>query len=361
MKTVKIICFTGDSGLTDYSVALAHALSRRASVELLTATSLLPRFARMGFATNLVFRRSRHYAFDLPRALLHIVRQHPHSVLLQGPLKLPLLEGLVSKFFRVIGISTALTIHDVLPHYPRRWSRIEFSWFYQRFDRIIVHSDAALHAVQGMGVTRPILVVPHGTYDLFRLTGISRSAARHSLPQLSENDFVVLFFGHLELRKGLSEIIEVARRMGNLSGLKFLIAGQIGEHLRHIGPLLEKARALPNVVLHDFRVPFEEVERYFSASNVVALPYHEGSTSGVLKLAIAFGIPVVASRVGDIPEQIPLGAGELFDAGPAMCEDLQSAIEKVHTDPASYEAAMRHASQGSSWDHIADAYANFIF
>jgi glycosyltransferase involved in cell wall biosynthesis len=363
MKNVHILCFTGNSGLTDYSVSLARALAPYAEAELVTANSLLPRFTQMGFKTRLAFRRSRHYLLDLPRAAWHVMRQRPDGVLQQGPLKLPVLEGALAVAFRLFGIRTALTVHDVLPHYPRPWSRWEFGWFYQRFDRLIVHSEAARLAVRALGVTRPILVVPHGAYDLFRLSGLSRTAARVTLPALAPDDFVALFFGHLEPRKGLTEFLEVAERMAAVPGVKFLVAGgnDMARHGAEYAAVMERARTLPNVVMHDRRIPFEDVERYFAASNVVALPYREGSTSGVLKLAIAFGVPVVASRVGDLPEEVPSGGGELFEAGAALRDGLQQALSAVRADPARYEAAMSGAAQRSDWGPIARAYADFIF
>lgn len=360
---VAILCFTGDSGLTDYSVSLARALLPYAQPQLITAASLTPRFATLGFPVALAFRRSRHYLLDLPPLVLRLLRERPDCVLQQGPLKLPLLEAALALLLRLAGIRTALVVHDVLPHYPRPWSRWEYRWFYRAFERLVVHSAAAREAVTALGVRRPMLVVPHGVYDLFRLSGISRAQARALLPGLAADDFVVLFFGHLEPRKGLVELLEVARQMRDVAGVKFVLAGSddMGRHGAAGAALMAEARGWPNVLLHGKRIPFDEVERYFAASDVVALPYREGSTSGVLKLAIAFGVPVLASRVGDLPEQVPAGAGVLFDAGDGLAARLRAALDTLRADPQPYRAAMADAAHGCDWDGIARAYAQFIF
>ncbi|GAC1409676.1 MAG: hypothetical protein NVSMB6_09710 [Burkholderiaceae bacterium] len=257
-KKLAIVCFTGDSGLTDYSVSLSKALMAHADVELLTSNRLLPRFSAMGFKTTLVFRRSRHYIFDLPKLILHLLRTRPDCVLLQGPLKVPLLECLMVRLLRRRGVCVAVTIHDVLPHYPRPWSRLEFGMFYRRFDRVVVHSQAAAIAVAALGVSSDILTVPHDTYHLFCLTRVSRSQARARIDGLMPEDFVVLFFGTLEPRKGLIEFLTVAKQCEHTPGLKFLIAGssQLLSRNTPMAEALAGASHLANVVIHDRRVPF---------------------------------------------------------------------------------------------------------
>ena len=176
-----------------------------------------------------------------------------------------------------------VTVHDVLPHYPRAWSRAEYGFYYRSFDRVVVHSDAALAGVHALGVTGEVLLVPHGIYDIFDLTGVSRSQARAKIGGLVEEDFVVLFFWYLELRKGLMEFIEAAKALRYCKDVRFLIAGgsNLTSHGRSYVERLEATMEFPNVIVHDRRIVFEEVENYFAASDVVALPYLEGTTSGV--------------------------------------------------------------------------------
>ncbi len=362
-KKLALVCFTGNSGLTDYTVSLARALAGIAEPCLVTADSLDPRFCRLGFHVRFDFRRSRHYPVDFCRFIRRTLADRPDVVLFQSLLKVPALEALAVVLFRKAGIQTVLTIHDVLPHYPRPWSRGERAFFYQQFDRLVVHSIAARDAVRAMGVTRPILVVPHGVYDIFKVTDLSCAAARKHIDGLEKDDFVVLFFGHLEPRKGLMEFISTACRMRDLAGIKFLIAGgnDLARHGKVYADALNEAKGYPNMLVHDMRIPFEDVEKYFAASNLVALPYLEGTTSGVLKLAIAFGLPVIATNVGDLPEQIPNGAGLLVETGQGLTEALVAGVTQIQRNYAEFTSAMHHAAAGCSWETIADAYYEFMF
>ena len=53
--------------------------------------------------------------------------------------------------------------------------------------------------------------------------------------------------------------------------------------------------------------PDAEVEKYFSSSDLVVLPYEEATQSGIAQIAFGFGRPVVATRVGGLPEVVTDG------------------------------------------------------
>jgi glycosyltransferase involved in cell wall biosynthesis len=51
----------------------------------------------------------------------------------------------------------------------------------------------------------------------------------------------------------------------------------------------------------------EEVHKYFTASNVVILPYNEATQSGIMSISQSFGVPAIVTNVG--------GLGELLEDG----------------------------------------------
>lgn len=359
---IEVVSFTGDSGLADYAVSLARALARSTKSTVVTAHSLPARFDTMGFAVERVFRRSRHYPVDIVRFFAGVLRRRPDWVLLQGPLKFPLADALIVRALGLLGIRLGVTVHDVLPHYPRAWSKAEYGFYYRSFKRVVVHSEAALAGVRALGVKGEILTVPHGIYDIFNLTGISRTDARQRVGKLNAADFVVLFFGHLEPRKGLLEFLDAAAALKGRGDIKFVLAGSnsLGSHNPVYAARLEVARSMPNVVVHDRRIAFEDVEHYFAASDVVALPYLEGTTSGVLKLALAFGKPVVATRVGDFPEQVPTGAGLIIDSNAEIVQSLCGALETIKGNHLAFSNAMAAAGQDAQWPEIAGRVMNYL-
>lgn len=355
---IEVVCFTGTSGLTDYAVSLARALGNRSR---LVTSSLLPsRFRQLGIEVVTPFRRSRQYPVDMLRFGHGVLQRRPEWMLWQGPLKLPLVDGLVARYLRWRGVRCAVTVHDVLPHYPRPWSRATFGFYYRSFERVIVHSQAALKGVRDLGVHAPAMVVPHGVYDLFCLTNVAGSQARLQVPGLLPGRVVVLFFGHLETRKGLFEFLEAARLLRGDPRFQFLISGASSLSVADSARLQEHATLAGNVVLHTRRIPFEEVELHFGGSDIVALPYLEGTTSGVLKMAIAFGKPVVASAVGDLPEEIPVNAGLCVPLGPDFSARFAAALTQVADEIGRWREGMAVVGARLQWPVIAGQIEAFL-
>lgn len=361
--SIDVVTFTGDSGLTDYAVSLCRALSSLVDVRLVTSGAVNPSFLDMGFAVAQVFRRSRHYPIDVLRFVAGTLRRRPDWLLFQGPLKFAWVDALVIRFLRLFSVRAAIFVHDVLPHYPKPWSRWTHRFYYRSFERVIAHSRDAEQGLKGLGIRQDIQVVPHGIYDIFDLSSPSKAQARQAVGQLADDDFVVLFFGHIEPRKGLMPLLDLARSMER-SGepVKFLLAGK-GDVQRHGEALrgaFEAARLAPNVIIHDRRIPFEAVENYFAASDVIILPYLEGTTSGVLKIALAFGKPVLGTRVGDFVEELPPGGGVLIETGERLPERLRDALAEMRAVIGSHTGAMAAARSRAPWSGIARAVLEFL-
>ena len=76
-------------------------------------------------------------------------------------------------------------------------------------------------------------------------------------------------------------------------------------------------------------VPFADVTRYFAAADVLVLPYRHVSQSGVLFLALSLDLPVVATRVGALPEVLRDGESGLLvppESPGALAEALVRAL-----------------------------------
>lgn len=356
---VMVVSFTGDSGLTDYSASLCRELDKLGSVELVTAQSFEQEKYMATYPVFKLFRRTRQYPLDFWRFVAHVIRRRPRVLLLQSWLKWPIFELPWILVFRVLGVRMALTVHDLIPHRPMPWSRKVLRLFYQQFDRLIVHSQHQREELENMGVITPCLVVPHGVYDIFNTLNLDRFDGRRFFPSLHENDFVVLFFGHLDERKGLLDFLHTAELLElDEPNIRFIVAGksEISEVVR---VAISAARIQSNVLVYDYLIPHMEVQRFFAACDVVALPYHEGTTSGVMKLAMAFRRPVVCTDVGDFVESLTIWPGLLVDQDRLP----KSLAEKLLQARDEYKDLMaRTASQSSEiqWRSIALRYLEYI-
>jgi glycosyltransferase involved in cell wall biosynthesis len=190
-----------------------------------------------------------------------------------------------------------------------------------------------------------------------------RQQARQALG-LELDAEIVVYVGRLDLRKGLAELTSaVASLRARRPKLRCYLVGD-GPDRSRIGALIDdrapadpavKDPAAKDLTLTD-PVQFipscstERVALWMAAADLVTLPsYMEGCPNVVVE-ALAAGRPVVATRVGGIPELLDDDSGRLVP--PRDPEALSAALDEVlaaNWDPA--ELASRHAR---SWSNVAD-------
>lgn len=356
---VAVLVFTGDSGLTHYSMALARDLAHHRPVTLVTARSYDGQgYPELPVPVRRAFRRTRHYPLDMIRLLVWLLRHRPAVVSVQSLLKYTWPDGLFFRLLSWCGIPAVLTVHDVLPHYPGPFSRLGHRWLYRSFGHLVVHSERAVQDIRALGVQTPCHVVPHGVYDIFDFDGETPAQARQRHSPFGPEDFVLLFFGSIDSRKGIAALVELIESSDDLPGVRFVIAGrqQIAAGDRALRARFEGLRQHPRCLVRDDGIPFGEVQRWFRMSDAVVLPYLEGTTSGVLKLAYAFGLPVIASRVGDLGEALDHdGTGLSLPAGFSVAQ-LRQAVLTLQARRAEFAGRGQAMRARYGWAGIARRY-----
>lgn len=145
-----------------------------------------------------------------------------------------------------------------------------------------------------------------------------------------EEPGTVLFFGEARPHKGLQYLVQagplITRRVAHA---RILIASR-GEELRRCELMIQDRSKYE---IHDGFVPGSAMAAFFQRASVVTLPYLSASTSGILLTAYVFGKPVVATRVGCLPELVEDGVTGLL-VPPADPEKLADAVVQLISDDA---------------------------
>jgi glycosyltransferase involved in cell wall biosynthesis len=252
------------------------------------------------------------------------------------------------------------TAHVVTPHERSTLQDAVHRWTHRLSRMVIAHSDHdRVRLVAESGVApRRVVVLPHGEYGFFEEeeAASDRAAAREALG-VGKDDEVALFFGYIREYKGLDVLlaawpaVAAARPMARL-----LIAG---DPVRLEAPRREQLLALAEGVgaISRFEyVPFSDVSKYFAAADVLALPYRHVSQSGVLFLALALGLPVIATRVGALPEVLEEDESAML-VPPESPAELSAALVQVLSDPelrGRLSAGGRRVAARYSWPSIAE-------
>lgn len=238
--------------------------------------------------------RARLYAMrlgELPRAtgsLLRAIRAvRPDIVHLQGEV-VPRLDSTVLRLIRRRS-AVVITAHDPIPHEGGVGDLVRQARRWRATDAVIIHGEEPRRLVEASAGRSIVRVVP---MDLpVGPPGISRGEARERLG-IPADAPVALLFGLLRSYKGL----------GLLAGAwPGVIAANPQARLYVIGAAygvqeeLKELRRLPGVEVQEGWTDEALVDVWAAAPDVLLLPYHHGSHSGVLSRCLLVGTPALVS------------------------------------------------------------------
>ena len=204
-------------------------------------------------------------------------------------------------------------------------------------------------ALEGLPPDRIAVTVNGVDTDQFIVSDRAASAQVLGLP---DHDRRILFVGKLERVKGVAYLVDAFARLAARD--PHLVLYVVGDGLeraaleRQVATCGLAARVRFMGAAHPSRIPL-----WMGAADVFCLPsLHEGCPNVVLE-AFASGRPVVASRVGGVPEMMQPHTGLM--APPGDAEGLESALELALHTAWDTEKIRAHAAH-RSWETAADAY-----
>lgn len=249
----------------------------------------------------------------------------------------PLLRCLAMyPLFRLLGKRIVYTAHNVLPHDADTVANRIVYWIVYRVlsNAIIVHGQAIKERlVHEFNVPADkIHTVAHGTYHPLDNPRVTKESARDTLG-IPQKERVLLCFGLQRYYKGTHFVLEALKDY-QAEDLTLLIRGHAPE--RSYQDLIERmVRSHRGGTTVDARfgaVSDSDMEVLFKASDIVLIPYLEGSQSGIKFMAYAYGRPVLASNIGSLREYIQPGvSGEVFAVGEhaAFLESLERMLASI--------------------------------
>jgi glycosyltransferase involved in cell wall biosynthesis len=173
---------------------------------------------------------------------------------------------------------------------------------------------------------------------------------------------VLLFFGNIAPYKGVHRLVEAlalsARRHPRLH---LVIAGRpkgSEAYWKDVERTITRLGIADRIFLHIEYIPDERVEVFCKAADALVLPYTHVFQSGVLFLGYSFGLPVIATDVGSLREEIVPGRTGWI-CRPDDPDDLAQAIETwlqsdTYRDRQRLRAEIRaFANERYSWASVA--------
>ncbi len=246
--------------------------------------------------------------FTWLRALRAVRRFAPEVVVMEWwhPFFAPVF-GTLAAGLKACGIRCVMECHNVFPHEPSLLDLPLLGYAFAPIRRFITHSQSDREALIHLFDDKTVSIAP--------LPVINELA---SLSQASRSGRTILFFGLVRPYKGLDILLNALPQVRAQVDCRLLIVGEFYDAEEKYRALARQLGIEQIVQIENRYLPNEEVPELLARADVLVLPYRSATQSGVARMALASGLPLIAARVGGLAEVVEEGVnGLLFSPGDA--------------------------------------------
>lgn len=315
------------SGVSYYTISLANALAEQHQVSVLLLRDLLPRRlfpggARVGQSISaLTFSETIsvcngldwYWGTSAARAIGFLQAQEPEVLILQWWTSAAAHSYLLLRLANALGsrAQTVIEFHEILDPFEqsilplRLYVQVARRLLFGKIGAYVAHSrgeQAELARIYRLP-TNQGFIVNHGSYGHFRQPGQLQPAPRAP--------FTFLYLGLIRPYKGVEHLIQAFDMLpaALAQQARLVIVGETWEGHHLPAQLIAASPNRERIEFVNRYVTDGEVDHYFSQADVACYPYRRASQSGAARIAISYGIPIIASRVGGLAESLPEYAG----------------------------------------------------
>ncbi len=351
-------------GIAHYNALLAESLQQRHTVNTITFKRQYPSFLFPGKT-----QQESGEMLHVPPAPQHIDSINPLNWITVGRMIrderpdllifkywLPFFGpcfGTIARMARKNNHTRVLFICDnVLPHERRPGDTVFTRYAFRAADFFIVQSAAVERDLLTIHPEAVYRFAPHPVYTIFG-EPVDKQEARRQLGIADER--IVLFFGYVRRYKGLHVLLSALHEVRKALPVRLLVVGEFYTDQAQYQEQIEQLGLQDCVTVHADYVPNEKVASFFSAADVVVLPYLSATQSGITQIAYNFNKPVIASDVGGLAEVIKHGKTGII-VPPNQPHLLAEAILDYyhHGREATMTPRVKAEKQLYSWDHFVE-------
>jgi D-inositol-3-phosphate glycosyltransferase len=345
-------------GVAQHTTTLAHRLAEAGhDVELVSwsaqyPSALYPGVQRVSDPEVPVFPRTSYplawYRPDSWWRLGRRLRARADEVLLLvlvSPVQIPAYLAMIAAMRwprrRQPGPSIGVICHNVLPHEPRPGDRPLTRALLRRCDFALTHSEqeATLARAQGAPNVLSVELPPFGPGTAVE-------------PAPNRGGAGLLFFGFIRPYKGVDVLL---RAVARVPAARLIVAGEVWDGADRLRALVAELDLADRVDLRLAYLENDELEGLLRDADALVIPYTSGTGTQQVRVAQSHGVPVVASRISTVPEQVDDGV-DGFLVEPGDVEGLAEAIRRLYA-PGRLEqlrAAVRPPDNDLIWRRYVD-------
>lgn len=210
--------------------------------------------------------------------------------------------GTIAKIVRGNKQARVITItHNVKPHETRIGDRIFTRYLFSAVDNFILLSRRLEQDLRMIKIDARFKTLFHPVYSIFG-DPLPKETAREHLKINGEK--IILFFGFIREYKGLDNLLKAFAILKEKVNIKLIVAGEYYHNEEQYQKLIDELDLRNDIFLFNKFIPTTDVKYFFSAADVVILPYNNATQSGIVQIANNFNKPVIATDVGAMSEAV---------------------------------------------------------
>ena len=352
-------------GIAHYNALLAEALRKRHTVDTITFKRQYPSFLFPGKTQQETGETSQ-----VPPAPELVDSINPFNWLAVGRMIrdrrpdlvifkywLPFFGpcfGTIARMARKNKHTKVLFICDnVLPHERRPGDKLFTRYAFSAGDYFIVQSAAVERDLKTVHPNAVYRFAPHPVYTIFG-KAMEKHEARRLLGLAEER--IVLFFGYVRRYKGLQILLSALQEVRKTLPVRLLVVGEFYVDQAEYQKQIEDLGLQSSVTVVADYVPNDRVAAYFSAADVVILPYLSATQSGITQIAYNFDKPVIASDVGGLAEVVKHGVTGTIVPPNQPGHLAEAILEYYHRNlEATMVPRVKEEKRLYSWDYFVEA------
>ena len=280
-----------------------------------------------GFAS-----KALHYLKALVELRQYIVKNKFDIVHFEW-FSLPWLEWLylrsLKKYAKIV-----ITVNDVIPFETRPLEMQSLAQIYKAADAILVHTPETLELFEEhFSVDCHKAVITAAFRDKKDYVKRDKAEARAALG-IPQDRTVVLYFGTVRHSKGLDVLLKAFPRAYARNPKLFLLgAGAFHAVDGDMYRSLAKECLTEDSGRMDFaHIPDEKLNDYFSAADILCVPYREIYQSGIAQFGLIYELPIVGTNLERMADMVRQGINsETFPS--ENTEALADALVELSRDP----------------------------
>ena len=298
-------------GISDFNSALSNELNKTHDLQIINYSTQYP---------ILLFPGKTQYKDDVAesqgservlssinpftwiKTVNRIIEYQPDIVVIHYwmPFFAPALRKIAVLLKKKNDIKIIAICHNLIPHEKYGFNQLFTKMFLNKIDRFVVMSESVKMDLLKIVPNAKYRLTPHPIYNIFG-SAIDKDIARQNLGIKTKN--VILYFGLIREYKGLDILLNSIPQIKRIiNDFIVIVAGECYEKTEIYYDIINKLQIQDLVSLRFKFIPDNKICEYFSAADVVALPYRTATQSGITQIAYNFNRPVIVSNVGGLAE-----------------------------------------------------------